>query len=182
MNVVRSRAFRLKWIPNFILQVCMGIGIFSTLLFYWLVRQKGRISFENEETVEDLLQQSENVEQISNNFGGTRRNCSKDRGDVNVIATYVESSNKVSESSTKSLQNCETKNRMTIRHWFKQPQLYQVIFGHLSFLFRGSILGIFFHIIVFSNLINNVGNRLRTQIVWCGTSPLCQQCLNHCPI
>ena len=123
----------------FTLQVCMGIGIFSTLLFYRLVRQKDRNLSENDGTVKEE-QQGDRVEQISNTFvAGKRRNCSKDKdlnvgvgvGGVLTTGPDVESSNKVFESPTSvgRTKSCALKTQMTIARWFKQPQLYQVILG-----------------------------------------------------
>ncbi len=55
----------------------MGVGVISTLLFYWLVRCKGQMS-ENEDVESESVRRVESVDQILS-FAAKRRIASKEK-------------------------------------------------------------------------------------------------------
>ena len=144
-----------------LLKVCLAVGVVSTLMFYWLVRQNDRTTIEDNDVA--TIESSENDRQNGNGFvvgqnnengyvvvhdengvvvgqnsnstsAEKRRKTSKEK-DRNLSLTTSEDqlvSEDLFESSnnsfrSKNLENSELKKKMTIRRWFKQPQLYQVV-------------------------------------------------------
>jgi hypothetical protein len=171
-------------------QVSLSIGIVSTLMFYWLVRQKDRTSIEDEDDDVARIENSENDRQVENgrlienhrhvsviessendrhvengrhvariesyendrqvengvvvgqnsssSSAEKRRKSSKDKdrntreeGPSNSEDLFDSPNSlrrkSVEHSSIRTSEHSELKKTMTIRRWFKQPQLYQVL-------------------------------------------------------
>ena len=176
-------------------QVCLSIGIVSTLMFYWLVRQEDRTSIEDDDDDVARIENSENDPQVENgrlienhrhvsviessendrhikngrhvariesyendrhvenvvvvgqnsssSSAEKRRKSSKDKdrntreGEPSNSEDLFDSPNSlrrksVEHSSIRSFEHLDLKKTMTIRRWFKQPQLYQVFIWYLS--------------------------------------------------
>jgi hypothetical protein len=112
----------------------MGVGVVSTLLFYWLVRQDVRQLLSDDQDRMELSEPREaNVRPNATAppmSTDLRRKASQardlNRADQPVADEPVNPSENRKNIGAKSSDASDLKIKMTIKRWFKQPQLYQV--------------------------------------------------------